>query len=639
MLSCRGFAPVEATPVASGCVGKVIQGGEVTQSGSYEELLTTGTAFEQLVNAHKNAATAMDPEINENTKNSSKGNIDRVEETKGHYLTKENSEGDTSVKGLSGVQLTEEEEKEIGNVGWKPIFDYIVIAKGLPILSLSILSHIGFLTLQAASSYWLAFAIQIPNISSGIFIGVYTIISTISAVFVYLRAYLTALLGLKPSKSFFSSFIDSIFTAPMLFFDSTPVGRILTRASSDLSTLDFDIPIAIAFVYASALEVLIIVIIMASVTWQVLIVAAFATVASSYVQVGILYSFCQGTDAAETSLGVGTIREFNMAERFFQNYLKLIDTDAKLFLYSNASLEWLNLRVEALQNLTLFTAAFLLIFLPKGGMAPGLVGLSLSYALVLTFALVFFTQWYSSLCNYIISVERIKQFMNIPPEPPAIVEDKRPPFSWPSEGKIELQDLKLHANARRSGFDEEGARVGVVGRTGSGKTTLISALFRLVEPESGKILIDALDICSIGLKDPRMKLSIIPQEPTLFKGSVRTNLDPSGLYSDDELWKALEKCQLKATISSLPNLLDSSGKYHSKSLSDEVRTGVQDREEFSGCTVITVAHRVPTVTDSDMVMVLSFGELVEYDEPSKLMETDSSFSKLVAEYWSSHRKN
>ncbi|CAL5373911.1 unnamed protein product [Camellia sinensis] len=664
----------------------VIEGGEVTQSGSYKELLMMGTTFEQLVNAHKSSIPVLDPTINQNKSEIQSQYMDRMEETRGSYLTKENSEGDISVKGLPGIQLTEEEEKEIGNVGWKPFLDYILVSKGSLMLSSVIITQIGFVALQAVSSYWLAFGIQIPKISSGILIGVYTIISTLSTFFVYLRSLSAALLGLKASKAFFSDFTNSIFNAPMLFFDSTPVGRILTRASSDLCVVDFDIPFSFAFVVAPLIESVAIIGIMASVTWQVLFVAFFATVASKYVQ-GYYQASARelirinGTTkapvmnyAAETSLGVVTIRAFNMANRFFQNYLKLVDNDAKLFFSSNATMEWLILRVEALQNLTLFTAVSLLVLLPKGYVDPGLVGLSLSYALALTSTQVFMIRWYSSFANYIISVERIKQFMHIPPEPPAIVEDRRPPSSWPSKGRIDLQDLRIryrpNAPLVLKGITctfREGTRVGVVGRTGSGKTTLISALFRLVDPDSGKIVVDGLDICSIGLKDLRMKLSIIPQEPTLFRGSVRTNLDPLGLYSDEDIWKALEKCQLKTTINSLPSLLDSSVSDEGENWSvgqrqlfclgrvllrrnkilvlDEATASIDSttdailqriiREEFSNCTVITVAHRVPTVIDSDMVMVLSFGKLVEYDEPSKLMEINSSFSKLVAEYWSS----
>ncbi|GMP81339.1 hypothetical protein CsSME_00036087 [Camellia sinensis var. sinensis] len=327
--------------------------------------------------------------------------MDRMEETRGSYLTKENSEGDISVKGLPGIQLTEEEEKEIGNVGWKQFLDYILVSKGSLMLSSVIITQIGFVALQAVSSYWLAFSIQIPKIGSGILIGVYTTISTISTLFVYLRSLSAAFLGLKASKAFFSNFTNSIFNAPMLFFDSTPVGRILTRASSDLCVVDFDIPFSFAFVVAPLIESVAIIGIMASVTWQVLFVAFFATAASKYVQ-GYYQASARelmrinGTTkapvmnyAAETSLGVVTIRAFNMANRFFQNYLKLVDNDAKLFFYSNATMEWLILRVEALQNLTLFTAVFLLVLLPKGYVDPGLVGLSLSYALALTSTQVF----------------------------------------------------------------------------------------------------------------------------------------------------------------------------------------------------------------------------------------------------------
>ncbi|CAJ2663696.1 unnamed protein product [Trifolium pratense] len=643
----------------------VMEGGKVIQSGSYENLLTAGTAFELLVSAHKDTVTDLNQD-NENKKG-----------FENEVLTKNQSEGEiSSIKGPIGTQLTQEEEKVIGNVGWKPFWDYINYSKGTFMLCLIILGQSVFLGFQTASTFWLAIAIEIPKVTNFTLIGVYALISFASAAFVYLRSYLTALLGLKASTAFFSSFTKAIFNAPMLFFDSTPVGRILTRASSDMSIVDFDIPYSITFVISVAIEIVVIICVMVSVTWQVLIVAVPAMVASICVQ-----QYYQATSseliringttkapvmnfAAETSLGVVTVRAFNMVDRFFSNYLKLVDTDASLFFHSNVTMEWVVLRIEALQNLTVITAALLLILLPQGYVSPG--------------AQIFWSRWFSNLSNYIISVERIKQFIHIPAEPPAIVNGNRPPSSWPSKGKIDLQGLEIryrpNAPLVLKGITctfKEGSRVGVVGRTGSGKSTLISALFRLVEPSRGDIFIDGMNICSMGLKDLRMRLSIIPQEPTLFKGSIRTNLDPLGLYSDDEIWKAVEKCQLKETISKLPSLLDSSVSDEGGNWSlgqrqlfclgrvllkrnrilvlDEATASIDSatdatlqrviRQEFAECTVITVAHRVPTVIDSDMVMVLSYGKLVEYDEPSKLMDTNSSFSKLVAEYWSSCRKN
>ncbi|KAK8992695.1 hypothetical protein V6N11_048767 [Hibiscus sabdariffa] len=534
----------------------VMDGGQITQSGSYEELLMAGTAFEQLVNAHRDSITALGSWDGDG-RGESQGTAPEMSNV--CYPTKQNSEGEISVKGPPAIQLTQDEEMEIGDVGWKPFMDYVLISKGSVYLSLSLLTQSTFVVLQAASTYWLAFAIQIPNMTNSVLIGVYTGIATLSAVFVFFRSHYAAHLGLKASKAFFSGLNNAIFKAPMLFFDSTPVGRILTRASSDLSILDFDIPFGMIFLAAGATEVVATIGIMAFITWQVLIVAVLAMVAVHYIQGYYMSSARElirinGTTkapvmnyAAESSLGVVTIRAFNMVDRFFKNYLKLVDTDATLFFLSNAAMEWLVLRIETLQNLTLFTAAFFLLLLPKNKVTPGLVGLSLSYAFSLTSTQIFASRWYCTLSNYMISVERIKQFMYIPEEPAAVIEDNRPPSSWPSKGRIEFQELKIR--------------------------------YRSNAP-----------------------------------GSIRTNLDPLALYSDDEIWKALEKCQLKTTISGLPNKLDSS-------VSDEV------------------AHRVPTVLDSDMVMVLSYGKLLEYDVPSNLMATNSSFSKLVAEYWSSCRRN
>ncbi|KAL2337977.1 hypothetical protein Fmac_012423 [Flemingia macrophylla] len=663
----------------------VMEGGKVTQSGNYEDLLTAGTAFEQLVSAHKETIS----ELDQNNENKT-----RTEESQGFYLTETQSEGEISTETQLGVQLTQEEEKEIGDVGWKTFWDYVSFSRGTLMLCWVILAQSVFVALQTGSMFWLALAIEVPKFSSATLIGVYSLISFSGTLFALLRSIFGAQLGLKASTAFFTSFTTAIFNAPMLFFDSTPVGRILTRASSDLSILDFDIPLAITFAATIPIEIVIIICIMATMTWQVLIVAVPAMVVSKYVQ-GYYQASARelirisGTTkapvmnfASETSLGVVTVRAFNMTDRFFKNYIKLVDTDATLFFHSNVAMEWLVLRIEALQNLTVITATALLVLVPQGYVSSGLAALSLSYAFSLTGAQVFWTRWYCNLLNYLISVERINQFISTPAEPPAIVEDNRPPSSWPSKGRINLLSLEIryrpNAPLVLKGITctfTEGSRVGIVGRTGSGKSTLISALFRLVEPASGDILIDGINICSMGLKDLRMKLSIIPQEPTLFKGSIRTNLDPLGLYSDDDIWKVNEPAlQLKICYIEylyLPHELinknsDEGGnwslgqrqlfclgrvllKRNRILVLDEATASIDSatdsilqqiiRQEFAECTVITVAHRVPTVIDSDMVMVLSYGKLVEYDEPSKLMETNSSFSKLVAEYWSSCRKS
>nr|QVT92331.1 ABC transporter [Salvia miltiorrhiza] len=634
----------------------VVEGGQVTQSGSYEALLIGGTTFEQLVCANRSSIGLFD-----DTSGSNQHDVECMNQMKGDKLCS-NKESEVEIVIKPKFQLTEEEEKEAGVIGWKSISDYIFASNGSIYAFCAATAQFGFVATQAAASFWLAFSVQNPQKSSLFVVKIYTLISSLSVVFVYFRSLFTVCLGLKASESFFSDFINSVFNAPMLFFDSTPVGRILTRASSDLSVLDFDIPLAFQLVMAGTAEIIATVVIMALshgkfYLWAFVLLHPqnMSKSAGELMRINGTTKSPVMNYASETAHGVATIRAFAVADVFFSNYLKLVDTNAKVFLSSSAALEWLVLRTEALQNLTLFTCAVFLLLIPNSYIAPGRVGLCLSYAFALT-------------------ARRIKQYMNIPPQPPAVIADKRPPSMWPPKGRIDLLDLKIryrpNAPIVLKGITctfKEGKRVGVVGRTGSGKTTLISALFRLVEPHSGRILIDGVDICSIGLRDLRLKLSIIPQEPTLFRGSVRTNLDPLGLHSDDEIWKALEKCQLKSTVSKLPNLLDSSVSDEGENWSmgqrqlfclgrvllrwnkilvlDEATASIDSatdailqkiiRDEFANCTVITVAHRVPTVIDSDMVLVLSYGKLVEYDEPSKLMEINSAFSNLVAEYWSS----
>ena len=205
-----------------------MEGGKVIQSGSYENLLTAGTAFEKLVTAHKDAITEYDQD-GKNKGGSENEVMAHPKESHDIYLTKNQREGEISRKGHLGPQLTEEEGKEIGDVGWKPSWDYITFSKGTLMLCLMMLGHCAFIVFQAASTFWLAIAIEIPKLTSAVLIGVYSIISFSSAGFVYLKSIVVSYLGLKASTAFFSSFTTAIFNAPMLFFDSTPVGRILTR--------------------------------------------------------------------------------------------------------------------------------------------------------------------------------------------------------------------------------------------------------------------------------------------------------------------------------------------------------------------------------------------------------------------------
>ncbi|KAI7750666.1 hypothetical protein M8C21_029510, partial [Ambrosia artemisiifolia] len=368
----------------------VLQDGQVTQTGNYDDLLMAGTTFEQLVNAHKDANTNLYTSPYEN-----KSKLHNTENKS--WLSKKNSKENILTKGL-GAQLTEEEEKETGNVGWKTFLDYVVISEGSWFFSSSVMSHVGFVALQATASYWLAFGIQLPAITTVMLICVYTFVSTTSMLFVSLRSLFATLLGLKASKAFFHKFTDSVFAAPMVFFDSTPVGRILTRVSSDLSVIDFDIPFSFAFAVSAGIDLLATIGIMASVTWQVIIVAIFAIAASKYVQ-GYYQPTARelmrinGTTkaplmnyASETSLGVATIRAFKMQDRSF---------------------------FKLNPNHNCFSPA----------LHPKRLHLS-------------------SLANYIISIERIKQFMHIPPEQPTTVENIRPPSSWPSKGEIQFEDLK-----------------------------------------------------------------------------------------------------------------------------------------------------------------------------------------------------
>ncbi|KAB2055121.1 hypothetical protein ES319_A11G014300v1 [Gossypium barbadense] len=551
-----------------------------------------------------------------------------------------------------GGQLIKQEEREKGDTGLKPYIQYLNQNKGFLLFSVSVLTHILFMGGQILQNSWMAAKVDSPNVSTLKLIEVYLVICVFSTLFLLFRSLSIVTLGISSSKSLFSQLLNSLFRVPMSFYDSTPLGRILSRVSSDLSNVDIDIPFSLIFTIAATVNTCSNLVVLAVVTWQVLFVSIpiinaairlekyYFSTTKDLMRINGTTKSLVANHLAESIGGAITIRAFDEEERFFAKCLDLIDTNASSFFHSFSANEWLVLRLETLSYAVLASAALCMVLLPTGTFSSGFIGLALSYGLSLNLSLVSSIYYQCTTENHIISVERINQYMYIPSEAPEIIEENRPPYNWPAMGKVDICDLQI----------------GIVGRTGSGKTTLISALFRLVEPAAGKIVVDGIDISTIGLHDLRSRFGIIPQDPTLFNGTVRYNLDPLSQHTDQEIWEVLDKCQLREAVrekeEGLYSLLVEDGSNWSMGqrqlfclgcallrrsrvlVLDEATASIHNATDFilprtictkfADCTVITVAHRIP-----------NDGKLMEYDEPKKLMEREGSlFGQLVKEYWS-----
>nr|QWN59136.1 ATP-binding cassette C transporter [Rehmannia glutinosa] len=649
--------------------------GEILHAGPYSQLLATSKEFQDLIHAHKE--TAGSERLSEVT--TSQG---RKPSSKEIHKTHVEKKGKTS----GGDQLIKKEEREVGDTGFKPYILYLKQNKGFLIFSVAALCHLTFVIGQILQNSWMAANVDDPHFNTLRLILVYLLIGVVSSLFLLTRTFTTVVLGMQSSRALFSQLLISLFRAPMSFYDSTPLGRILSRVSSDLSIVDLDIPFNLIFTVGSTTNCYANLAVLAVITWQVLFVSIpmiylairlqkyYYSSAKELMRInGTTKSFV-ANHLAESVAGATTIRAFKEEDRFFTKNLELIDNNGSPFFHYFSANEWLIQRLETISATVLSFAGLCMVLLPRGTFSSGFIGMALSYGLSLNMSLVFSINNQCMLANYIISVERLDQYMHIPSEAPEVIKENRPPVNWPTEGKVEIQDLQIKyrpdAPLVLRGISctfEGGHKIGIVGRTGSGKTTLIGALFRLVEPTGGKILVDGIDISTIGLHDLRSRFGIIPQDPTLFTGTVRYNLDPLGQHNDKEIWEVLGKCQLKEAVEEKEEGLDSPVMEDGSNWSmgqrqlfclgrallrrskilvlDEATASIDNatdtilqktiRTEFADCTVITVAHRIPTVMDSTMVLAISDGKLVEYDEPMKLIKReDSLFGQLVKEYWS-----
>ena len=347
-----------------------------------------------------------------------------------------------------------------------------------------------------------------------------------------------------------------------------------------------------------------------------------------------------------------------------------IDKNNTAFLFVQMANRWLGLRLDYGGALIVFLAAVSSVAAALSGtISPGLVGLSLTYALAIGQVFNWFVRMATEFEMNMNAVERVDHYSNIDTEPSPTDDDIKPNDDWPQKGEIRMEELTLgYAHDLPPAVKDvtvnvkAGEKIGVCGRTGSGKSTITLGLFRMLEHFEGRIFIDEIDIAKMSLRLLRSRLAIIPQDPILFQGTVRFNLDPRGLHADDALWRVLEVAQLKAAISALDGGLEGVVAEGGENLSvgqrqlfclarallvksrvlvmDEATANVDMetdkliqevvRSAFKEFTILTIAHRIDTILDSDRILVLDQGRVIECDTPEKLLaKKDGIFSSLV----------
>ncbi|KAK9084641.1 hypothetical protein Sjap_025052 [Stephania japonica] len=665
----------------------VMKDGRIVQSGMYHEILNSGTEFMELVRAHKTALSAIDDKPRPSSENFVRVGNDKKT---GEEDEREGTNGKTDEIVVPKAQIVQEEEREKGKVNFQVYWKYLTMAYGGALVPLILLAQVLFQLLEIASNYWMAWGTPVskdmkPPVEGSTLIVVYVELAIGSSIFVLLRALLLVTAGYKTATLLFNKMHFCIFHAPMSFFDATPSGRILNRASTDQSAVDLNIPVLIEKFAFTVIQVLGVVAVMSQVAWQIFVVFIPVIVAcifyeQYYIATARELSRLLGVNKApliqhfsESISGSSTIRSFDQESRFMDTNLKLMDNYSQSKFHNAGALQWLCFRLDMLSSIVFTFSLVFLISMPTGVINPGFAGLAVTYGLNLN-TLLLMTMW--SICNVenkMISVERILQYTCIPSEPPLVIEANRPDQDWPSDGKVDIHDLQVryapHMPLVLRGLTcsfPGGMKTGIVGRTGSGKSTLIQTLFRIIEPTAGHIIIDGINISTIGLHELRSRLSIIPQDPTMFEGSVRSNLDPLEEYSDEQIWEALDRCQLGDEVRRKEGKLDAAVAENGENWSvgqrqlvclgrvllkrskflvlDEATASVDTatdnliqqtlREQFSNCTVITIAHRISSVLDSDFVALLDDGLLLEYDTPTKLLDNKSSlFSKLDLPIW------
>ncbi|CAE6417184.1 unnamed protein product [Rhizoctonia solani] len=638
--------------------------GRIIERGKYSDLVAAGGQFSQLVAEYGVAEQAEDKKEGEDTTATAKD--DRAKET------------DTPA-----AKLMQGDERTTGAVSWSAYTGYIRAAGGLswmPFLALllslaqaaNVLStlFLGFWT----SNHW--------GLPQGAYMGIYAGLGFATAIFSFMGSFAFAWAGFTASLNLFTGALSGVLGSPMKFFDTTPIGAIIARLSKDIDTLDANLPQAWFQLLSNAFSIL---------GTVALVFYTYAWLGIMFPPLFILYwyfsMFYRRTSIevkrldsilrsllyaafSEALTGLSTIRAYREQSRFVKVSERQIDVENKAYFMTIACQRYLGVRLDFLGNLLILGIGLIAVGF-RTNADPSKLGVVLTYALTITQT---FSQMVTQLAQVeqdMNTVERIVHYRNLEQEPPAKLPDD-PPQEWPQQGGINFRNVALRY---RDGlplvldgltFDvKPGERVGIVGRTGAGKSSLLTALFRVAPLSGGTIEIDDVNIEKVGIETLRHRLSIIPQDAVLFEGTLRENIDPLKTRTDEQLYSALRRVKLLGPGSGAPPKdsklhLDnevrddsfSAGerqllalcraliKDHCKILILDEATSSVDvdtdsmvqqmiQRDFHGKTLLCIAHRLNTIAFYDRVLVMDKGRLKEYDTPLNLFDNpDSQFRAM-----------
>ncbi|CAH0558001.1 unnamed protein product [Brassicogethes aeneus] len=666
--------------------------GKIVEEGSYSVLSNSGNIYAKLLNS--------DPDKDEESHGRNPKRLSRLSS-----ISSVASEdlGEKCMVDFHDEIKTERKHKDLqeetskGKVKGSLLWKYLSYGGGIFYTTIVLALFLTSQTLASSVDYFVNFWVNLeenrnktiqdgvsiePTLWSKIYcIEIYTILIISLFIMAFVRSFVFYNLAMKSSKNLHTSLFNNVITATMRFFDTNASGRILNRFSKDLCSIDEFLP-------KNILDAAQILLQMVGTFVLVTIVNQYFFIMIFIISILLLimrYHFLKSsknikrlegimkspifTHLNTTLQGLTTIRAFNAENILKSEFDKHQDyhTGAYFMYLSCTAAFGFYLDIMCYFLVVIVTYSFL-TFGEDFGMTGAKVGLAITQAMSLTHNVQWGTRQSAEVANMLVSVERIVEYDVIPKEPQPVVP-KKLDKTWPNEGHIVFKDVRLK-------YDDEGdwvlkglnfeikpkEKVGIVGRTGAGKSSLISALFRMANVD-GEIIIDEVDTKTINLQDLRSKISIIPQDPVLFSGTLRYNLDPFEEYPDDLLYKAINEVELKDPdniINRLENNVQDGGANYSVGqrqliclaraivrnnkilMLDEATANVDPqtdsliqktiRKKFADCTVVTVAHRLNTIMDSDKVLVMEFGSLAEFDHPHVLLQNQGGiFNKMVSE--------